>query len=86
MLLGGGRLLDHPLLLDHSGGGRRGERGRLHHGGHGQPFLDLHRKRLGVRRLGMWLRRNDPRSQGQALQRPEAKDDGQRFYEKMKTS
>jgi hypothetical protein len=75
MTLGGGRLPDRPLLDD--GGGRwRGRRGRLHHGGHDQPSLDLHRERLGVRRLRTRLGGHDPHAQGQMLQGCEAEDTG----------
>jgi hypothetical protein len=62
------------LMTAAAAGGRRGR--LLHHGGHGQPSLDLHREQLNVWRLRTRLERHNPRAQGQALQGCEAEDTG----------
>jgi hypothetical protein len=66
MLLGHGRLLDRPLLLDDGGAGGAGA----------ADSLDLHREWLDIWRLRMRLGGHDLRDQGQALQRREAEDTG----------
>jgi hypothetical protein len=59
---------NRPSLLNGGGGHWWRRRARLLHcGRHGQPLLNLHRERLGARKLGTRLGGHDPHALGQAL-------------------